>query len=167
MDSYSSEAYDNLISAEVLLPDILSANVISREHDLDDILIGARHPNPILDTCIYNVEFPDGHVESYSANIIAKNIYSQVDTEGNFLMLLSDITNHQMDHTVVSADDKYIYQGSNKTLRKTTKGWYLQVTWQDGSTSWEPLCNICISNPIEVAEYAVANKLVEQAVFAW
>ncbi len=77
IDSYSSEALDNVISAEVLFPkgDILiPAKVISREHDPDGILIGARPHNPILDTCIYNVEFPDGHVQSYSANIIVKII---------------------------------------------------------------------------------------------
>jgi hypothetical protein len=37
----------------------------------------------------------------------------------------------------------------------------------DGSTSWEPLRNLKESNPVEVAEYAVANKLVEEAAFAW
>jgi hypothetical protein len=41
------------------------------------------------------------------------------------------------------------------------------VQWRDGSTSWEPLHNLKESNPVEVAEYAVANKLVEEAAFAW
>jgi hypothetical protein len=67
----------------------------------------------------------------------------------------------------VSSDDKYIMHGSNETLCRTTKGWYLQVQWRDGSTSWEPLRNLKESNPVEVAEYAVANKLIEEAAFAW
>jgi hypothetical protein len=35
-----------------------------------------------MDTRIYDVQFPDGHVEAYSANVIAENIYAQVDEEG-------------------------------------------------------------------------------------
>ncbi len=50
--------------------------------------------NPILDTHMYNMEFPDGHMKSYSANVIAENIFSQVDPEGNCYILLSEITNH-------------------------------------------------------------------------
>jgi hypothetical protein len=170
MDSYTPETFDNLISAKVLLPkgDVLvPAKVISRKCDLEGRPIGNMHGNPMLDTWIYNVEFPDGQVKSYSTNANAENIYSQVDSEGNFFMLLSEITNHSMDDTAISIDDKWITQGSNKTLRQTTHGWYLQVTWKDGSSSWEPLCNLCISNPVKVAEYAVAKKLVEQAAFAW
>jgi hypothetical protein len=41
------------------------------------------------------------------------------------------------------------------------------VTWKDGSSSWKPLKNLRISNPMEAAEYAVANKLAEEAAFAW
>jgi hypothetical protein len=47
--------------------------------------------------------------------------------------------------------------GSNKVLRKTTQGWQLKILWCDGSTSWEHLRNLKASNPIQVAEYAIAN----------
>jgi hypothetical protein len=46
-------------------------------------------------------------------------------------------------------------------------GLVFQVQWQDGTSSWEPLCNLKDSNPIEVAEYVVINKLTEEAAFAW
>lgn len=55
----------------------------------------------------------------------------------------------------------------NRHLRCTTQGWKLNVLWRDGTTSWEHLCNLKESNPVQVAEYAVANKLVEEAAFAW
>ena len=35
--------------------------------------------SPILNTKVYDVMFPDGAVQQYSANTIVENIYSQVD----------------------------------------------------------------------------------------
>lgn len=162
--------YDALISAEVILPkgDILApATVTRRKRDVDGNPVGTAHPNPILDTRVYEVEFPDGHTEEYAANIIAQNVYSQVDAEGRRYLLLDEIINHNKDHTAIHADDKWIQKGANKQLKRTTQGWKLQVRWKDGSTSWEPLRNLKESNPVEVAEYAINNKIAEEAAFAW
>jgi hypothetical protein len=52
-------------------------------------------------------------------------------------------------------------------LRKTTKGWKLAVVWKDGSTTWQHLKDLKESHPIEVAEYAIANKIVSEPAFAW
>jgi hypothetical protein len=41
------------------------------------------------------------------------------------------------------------------------------VQWKDGSVSWEKLSDLKASNPVEVAEYAVANRLVEEPAFKW
>ena len=49
----------------------------------------------------------------------------------------------------------------------TTQGWELLVQWKDGSVSWEKLKDLKESNPVEVAEYAVANRIVEEPAFAW
>ena len=49
----------------------------------------------------------------------------------------------------------------------TTRGWSLLVQWKDGSTSWEKLKDLKASNPVEVAEYAVANRLVDEPAFKW
>ena len=38
---------------------------------------------------------------------------------------------------------------------------------KDGSTSWEHLKDIKESNPIKVAEYAVANRIAEELAFKW
>ena len=38
--------------------------------------------NPLLNSIIYDVEFPDGQIKEYAANVIAQNMYSQVDSEG-------------------------------------------------------------------------------------
>ena len=41
------------------------------------------------------------------------------------------------------------------------------ILWKDGLTSWEKLKDLKASNPIEVAEYAVANHIAEELAFNW
>jgi hypothetical protein len=169
-DAFDHQMYDQYISAEVLLPKgdiLLPAKVIGRKHDRDGNPLGIGHSNPLLDTRIYEVQFPDGHTEEFTANTIAENIYSQVDTEGNQFLLLDEITDHKRDGSAIAMDDKWIQRGSNKQLRRTTQGWQLKVLWKNGTSSWEHLRNLKESNPVQVAEYAIANKLVEEAAFAW
>ena len=60
-----------------------SAKVIGRSKDVDGKIIGDYNNNSILNTMIYDFEFPDGEVQEYSANVIAENIYAQVDVEGH------------------------------------------------------------------------------------
>jgi hypothetical protein len=55
--------------------------------------------NPLLDTREYSVEFKDGVSESLSASIIAQNLYSQIDEEGNRHILLEDIIDHQQSNS--------------------------------------------------------------------
>jgi hypothetical protein len=57
--------------------------------------------------------------------------------------------------------------GPNRHLRRTTKGWKLLIQWKDGTSTWERLANLKESNPVQVAEYAVANKLAEEPAFIW
>lgn len=54
-----------------------------------------------------------------------------------------------------------------KCSGKTTQVWFFQVLWRDGSTSWEPLKNLRVLHPIEIAEYVIAKKLAEEPAFAW
>jgi len=120
IDSCSPETFDNLIVAEVLLPKgdtLVPAKVTSRKRDTEGNPIRTFHDNPILDTWVYNVEFPDGHIEAYSANVIAENIYPQADSDCNQFLLLAKITDHRMDNTAVSIDDKYVTHGNNRSLK--------------------------------------------------
>lgn len=41
------------------------------------------------------------------------------------------------------------------------------VQWKGGATEWIPLKDLKNSNPIEVAEYAVANRLENEPAFVW
>ena len=93
-DDYTPESYDEYLTAEVLLPNmgiVTKAKVIGRKRDQDGNPIGKRNANPILDTREYKVEFQDGATDTFTANIIAENLYSQVDSEGNSFSILDEI----------------------------------------------------------------------------
>jgi hypothetical protein len=53
------------------------------------------------------------------------------------------------------------------TPKKTTKGWKLLVKWKDGSTQWVRLPDLKESNPVELEEYSVGNKLIHEPAFKW
>jgi hypothetical protein len=167
---FSPNSYDALISVELLLPKgdvLLPAKVIGRKRDSDGNPVGMAHPNPIVDTRVYEVVFHDGHVEEYAANVIAENMYAQVDAEGNQFTLLQEIIEHRKDDLALNVEDMYVQGTNNPSMKKSTKGWYLQILWKDGSTTWEPLKNLKASNPVEVAKYAVAHELIEEPAFKW
>ena len=73
---------------------------------------------------------------------------------------LIEIVDPRKDGKAISKDDGIITRNSRSIQRKTTKGWFLCVKWKNDSTSWVPLKDVKVSNPLEVSEYAVANKLV-------
>ena len=87
-------------------------------------MTGTYHDNPFLNTITYNVEFPDGHVKEYGANIIAENLLTQVESDGYSLSLMDSIIDHQRDPSqAIPIEDKYIATKSRqKQLWKTTKG---------------------------------------------
>jgi hypothetical protein len=41
------------------------------------------------------------------------------------------------------------------------------VDWKDSSVYWGPLKDLKESIPLQVVEYAGANKIVEEPAFAW
>ena len=76
---------DTLINAEDVLPHGESYNlekVIRHSLDVNGQVIGNQNKYLILNTYIYDVEFQDGIIKPYAANVIAQNILSQVDSEG-------------------------------------------------------------------------------------
>jgi len=170
-DEYTPEAYDEYLTAEVLLPNmgtVTKAKVIGRKRDSDGNPVGLRNPNPILDTRQYEVEFPDGATDVFTANMIAENLYSQIDSEGNSYSIMSEIIDHKSDGSAVSKDDGFeTTRDGVKRPRRTTKGWKMLVSWKDGTSSWVPLKDLKEAYPVQVAEYALANKILEEPAFAW
>jgi hypothetical protein len=95
-------------------------------------------------------------------------MFAQIDSEGNQYLLLQKITDHKKDNSAIPISDGKISSANEQSKPKiTTQGWFLLVQWRDGSTSWEKLKGLKASNPVEVAEYAVVNRLVEEPAFKW
>jgi hypothetical protein len=52
-----------------------------------------------MNSILYEVEFPDGELKEYAANILAENMLSQVD-QGHNLMLMRDIIDYKRDEAM-------------------------------------------------------------------
>ncbi|KAI2506375.1 hypothetical protein MHU86_8103 [Fragilaria crotonensis] len=80
-------------------------------------------------------EFPDGSTATYAANVIAENLYSQVDDEGwCHFAILHEITDHKKDGSALSKDDGFIENrhGQRRPKLTMTRGWKFGL-WKDGS----------------------------------
>ena len=145
-----------------------SAKVVSRVKDNAGNIVGSYHNNPILDTRVYDIMFPDGAVSQYAANVIVEYIYSQVQSNGNHTLLLKDITDHRTSPGAIPIDYKCIISKTGKkSLRKTTKGWDFLCLWKDVSSTWAPLKDLKDSSPVDVAECVVGNMISKEAAFDW
>ena len=111
--------------------------------------------------------FDDETTKDFAANVIAENLISVSGDESHSNHFLNEIIDHRTNGKTVIKDDGMISQNVRPAMRKTTKGWFLCVRWKDYSTSWVPLKDRKESNPLDVSEYAVANKLVIEPVFQW
>ena len=162
---------DSLINAEVMLPfnnEQKLARVKGRSTDINGNLIGAHNSNPFLNTSTYDVEFSDHTVKQFGANVIAQNLYSQVDSTGRSQRLLANILDSQRDHTAVPKSDMYITTSSGQQrMRKSTIGWKLLVQWNDGSQEWLPLKLLKELYPAEVADFAVSTEIDREPAFAF
>ena len=163
---------DTYLNMELALPrgggEVEFARVVKRMRDKDGLPIGTANDNPILDSRIYEVEFPDGHKASLAANVIAENLFAQVDPEGNRLALLDDIVDYRTNGKQVLMEDGLVTTSmGTKRKKETTTGWELLLQWKDGSTTWVALKDAKESYPVQVAEYAIAAGISVQPAFAW
>ena len=165
-------AYDQIINAEVQLQlgeEMVNGKVIQRTIGPDGKVTGTYDNNPFLNSIIYDVEFPDGQVKEYAANIIAENMLTQVDSDGMSTTLMEAIVDHRRDdEKALQHHDKYVQtKNGRRHLRKTTKGWELLIKWKDKSESWIKLADMKESHPVEVAEYARARGIDKEPAFEW
>jgi len=171
IDDVTPEEYDSYVGAEVNLPydgEMKHARVRRRTRNIDGEVCGKANDNPLLDTRMYEVEFEDGRLKTYTANLIAENMFARSDANGQVTMLFDGIIDHQVDKSkAVAKEDAFFEKNNRKYRRKTTAGWKLCVQWKDGSTSWLPLSDVKESYPVEVAEYAVASQIDDEPAFRW
>ena len=118
---------------------------------------------------MYEVEFVDGQAQEYSANVIAENMLTKVDSEGLSTTLMEGIVDCHKDASVaVMKTDKYVYTKNGQwRLRKMTGGWDMLVRRKDQTESWIKLSDMKESHPVETAELAKLKGINDKAAFAW
>ena len=164
----NTDVLDGYVNMEIALPrseegKLEDAIVKKRAVDRGGIPIGVANSNPMLDSRIYEVEYSDGSLEAFTANIIAENILSQVDEQGHRQLMMDEIMDHRKTSDAIKKDDSlYI---PHKT--KTTKGWEICVFWKDTSFTWVAMKDIKHAYPTELALYAKANGISEEPAFIW
>ena len=165
--------YDQYVNADVLLPQggeyIQSARVVKRVTDDSGKPLGDYNPNPLLDTRVYEVMFGDGSTQQFAANVIAENLWAEVDDDGYHHQTVDCIIDHKSDDTAIKAGDEYyISKNSQQPVRcKTTKGWFIKIQWKDGTTSWKSLKDVKESVPVQLASYATDVGIQDEPAFSW
>ncbi len=71
------------------------------------------------------------------------------------------------DMAIDIANGTVTLKSGNVKLKITTQGWQLLMLWKDKLMSWVKLKDLKASNPVELAEYAVANWIAEEPAFKW
>ena len=128
-DEFDPDSYDNYINMEVQLdktgedhPQL--ARVTKRLRDNEGNPVGRSNKSPFLDTRQYEVEFNDGQKQALTANLIAQNMFSQVNDEGHRHVLLDSIIDMRTDGSQILKRDAFITLKSGAKRRiETTKGW--------------------------------------------
>ena len=160
-----------LINAEVLLPQgeyKRLAKVIKLSVNSEGKVIGNYNELPVLNTMLYDVQFPDGSIKPYPENLIAKNILMQADSDGLHHQLLEVILDHSKEKREIEKKNKYfVSKRGRRSMRKTTVRWKFNIKWRDGKTKWVSLKDLKESNSIEVVEYVTARDIQDEPVFAW
>jgi hypothetical protein len=171
-DEFDPDSYDGYINMELAMdrggdePEL--ARVTKRLKDNNGNPIGIANNNPILDTRLYEVEYLDGHRAALSANTIAENILAQVDHDGHRQLLFDQIIDHRKDGNELTEGEAKITNSSGVSRNiETTKGWECLISWQDGSTTWSKMKDIKDSYPVQLAEYAVENRIETEPAFKW
>ena len=75
--AFENPLTDQCINDELNIPlgeQIQRAKVIGCSKDNNVNVVGSHDDNPVLNTMVYDVGFPDGDVRKYVANIIAEKI---------------------------------------------------------------------------------------------
>ena len=131
-------------------------------------LVGTYSDNLMLNTLMYDVEFPDGATKPYAANMIAENIHNSVDSDGHQYRFFGDILNYCKTPNAVAIDDATVVERNRRRYqRKTTSVWNLLIWMKDLSNQFYPLKDTKESYPVQVDEYAVAKFISNETVFSW
>jgi hypothetical protein len=169
-DTFTVDAFDKYIGAQLRMPlnDMMTeAKVVGRVKDASGNPVGVSHANPLQDTRVYEVKFPDGTMAEYGANLIATAMFAQVDYEGRSYNIMDEIVDHRKSGEAMPEDEEFVTIRGKRHPVRTTKGWEMCILWKTGDTSWEKLKDMKEANPIKAAEYPIAKGLGDEPAFNW
>ena len=87
----------------------------------------------MLNTLMYDVDFPDGATKPYAANIIADNIHNSVDSDGHRSRPFGEISNYcKTANTIAIADATAVGRNGRRYQRNKTAVWNLLIGMKDG-----------------------------------
>ena len=78
-------------------------------------LIGSANKNLILNTLIYDVEFPGGNINKYSENVIVQNVLLNCDSEGYYSSMMACVLYHKWDDYALRMKKNQIKKWANET----------------------------------------------------
>jgi hypothetical protein len=108
--------YDRIINVEVQMQHgnkLSTRKVVHCALGPDGKTTGSYANNPILNSIVYEVEFPDGQTKEYAANTIAENMLSQINSDGYSMALIQGIIDFKKDDaTAVPKSDKWLVTAS-------------------------------------------------------
>ncbi len=124
VDEIEADAYDELLLTEPLLMkdgELTHATVIGCKRDHNNNPVGTYHHNPLLNTRVYLVQFPDGHVAEFRANMISEAIYNHIDDDGGEELLFADIIGHTKDSTAITQEAALIIREAEQKKPRCTR----------------------------------------------
>ena len=102
---------------------LVNARVVRKLTDKNGNLIGHANKDINLNTIMYEVQFNDGQLAAYAANVIAQEIYSKVDAEGKKETIIDEIIGYDCDAGyAVPKGKEFFFYGGRKHRRRTTAG---------------------------------------------
>ena len=82
-------------------------------------------------------------------------------------MNFNKVINHQKNGSAMTKGNGFTQMShGHKKFKPTTRGWQVLVKLNDGATTWMDLTDEKEASPIELAEYAVANRIDDEPAFA-
>ena len=137
--------------------ELCRGRVVKRARGNNRNPIGCRNPrarfNLEMGKFEYMVEFDDGAVDLFTENIIDRNIFSQVYTDGHDKTFIKEVIDYRVISKAVTKANGFIVTRSGTRRPKfTCTGWEFLLESKDGSTDWIPLKDLKNSNLIEISE---------------
>ncbi|KAL7474533.1 LOW QUALITY PROTEIN: hypothetical protein ACHAW6_000501, partial [Cyclotella cf. meneghiniana] len=108
--------------------------------DSNGVLVDIVHKQPAIDTCVYEVPFPDGCTKDLATNTIAEALYAQCDPDGNHYVMLDAIVDYRKNPNLAFSRNDQV--NSLMVVSCSTCGWELCCEWKDRSTSWQELLDL-------------------------